>query len=86
MYNTVTSCKCVIDIVLWLACTWFLKIDPVWIISMRVCVSSPPRLLITSGMIRTPYDWLNKFYRGYMAIVVVIINGRGLGIDTHRRH
>ena len=41
MYNTVTSCKCVIDIVLWLARTWFLKIDPVRIISMRVCVPAP---------------------------------------------
>ena len=23
------------------ACAWFLKIDPVWIICMRVCVSAP---------------------------------------------
>ena len=52
-----------------------------------VCVFvSTPRLLITSGVIWTPYDWLNKFYSCYMAIVVVIVNGRGLGIDTRRRH
>ena len=38
------------------ACTWFLKIDPVWIVSMCVCVCvcvclcvcPPLRLLITS--------------------------------------
>ena len=38
--------------------TWFLKIDPVRIISMcvcvclRVCVCPPSRLLITSGMMQ----------------------------------
>ena len=54
-----------------------------------MCVCPPLRLLITNGMICMiwiPYDWLNKFYSCYMAIVVVIINGRGLGIDTRRRH
>ena len=42
------------------------------------CVCPSLRLLITCGMIWTPYDWLNKFYSFYMAIVV-IVNGRGLG-------
>ena len=46
---------------------------------MCVCVClfvcSPPRLLITSGTIWTPYDWLNKFYSCYIATVVVIVNG-----------
>ena len=42
-----------------------------------MCVCVPPKLLITSGMIRTPYDWLNKSYSCYMAIVVVIVNGHG---------
>ena len=51
-----------------------------------LCVCSPPRLLITSGVMCTPYDWLNKFCNCYMAIVVVIINGRGLGIGTSCRH
>ena len=50
-----------------------------------VCVSAP-RLLITCGMIWTPYNWLNKFYSHYMEIVVVIVNGRGLGIDTCHSH
>ena len=51
-----------------------------------VCVSLPSRLLITSGVIWAPYDWLNKFYSCYMATVVVIVNGHGLGIGTCRRH
>ena len=50
-----------------------------------VCVSAL-RLLITSGVIWTPYDWLNKFYSCYMAIVVIIVNRCGHGIDTHHRH
>ena len=51
-----------------------------------MCVCLPLRLLIISGMIWTPYDWLNKFYSYYMATVVVIVNGLGLGIGTHHRH
>ena len=43
----------------------------------RVCVSASE----ASGMIWAPYDWLNKFYSCYMAIVVGVVNGRGLGID-----
>ena len=50
---------------------------------MCVCVCPAPRLLITSGMIWTPYDWLNKFYSFYMATLVNIVDGCGLGIDTH---
>ena len=50
-----------------------------------VCVCLPSRLSITSGVIWTPYNWLKKFYNGYIAIVVVIINGHGLGIDTCHR-
>ena len=30
--------------------TWFLKIDPVRIVGMHMCVCPCPRLLITSGM------------------------------------
>ena len=52
----------------------------------RLYVCPPPRLLKTSGVIWIPYDWLNKFYSCYMATVVVIVNGRGLGIGTRRRH
>ena len=51
-----------------------------------VCL--PLGLLITSGVmwcsvIWTPYDWLNKFYSCYMAILVSIIDGHGLRIDMH---
>ena len=98
-------------------CTWFIKIDPVWIVGVcvcvcvhacvcvhvcvcvcvyvRVCVSVGAyvcvcvcvcvclRLLITSGMIWIPYNWLNKFYSCYMATLAIIVNGRGLGINMH---
>ena len=66
--------------------TWFLKIDPALIVGMRVCVCVcvylSPKLL-TSGMVWIPCDYLNKFYSCYMATVAVIVNVRGLGIDTH---
>ena len=79
---------------LWPAPTWFLKIFSVRmsvLMCLCVCVCPPLRLLITSAVIWTPYDWLNKFYSCYMATVVmetvvVIINGRGLGIGTRRTH
>ena len=47
------------------ACAWFLRIASVSE-CLCVCLCSPPRLLITSGVIWTPYDWLNKFYDFYM--------------------
>ena len=46
-----------------------------------VCMCPPPRLLITSDVIWTPYNWLNKFCSCYMATVVAIINECDLGID-----
>ena len=55
-------------------------------LSVCVCVCLPPRLLITSGMMWTPYDWLNKFYGCHMATVVVIVNERDLGIGMRHRH
>ena len=51
-----------------------------------VCVCVPPRLLINSGVIWTPYNWLDKFYSCYVATVVVIVNGYDLGIGMSRRH
>ena len=47
-----------------------------------MCVCPPPRLLITSGMIWTPYDCLNKLYSFYMAAEVVIGSRRGLRIKA----
>ena len=51
-----------------------------------VYVCPPLRLLITSGVIWTLYDWVNKFYSCYMAALVGIVNGRDLGIYTHREN
>ena len=71
---------------------WFPKIDPVRTfvcMCVCVCVCPPPRLLITSGVIWRDMDhkrMVRKFYSCYMATVVVIVNRRGLGIDTRRRH
>ena len=48
-----------------------------------ICVSAP-RLLITSGMIWTSYDWLNKLYSFYMATAFVINSRRGLRIEVCR--
>ena len=50
-----------------------------------MCVSPPPRLLITSGVIWTPYDCLNKSYSCYMAAVVIINDGCGLEVEACRR-
>ena len=63
----------------------FLIIASVWTF---VCVHAcpPPRLLVTSGMIWTPYDWLNKGYSFYMAAVVIINSGCGLRIEVHCRN
>ena len=59
-----------------LTCVWFLKIVSVQIsvcvcVFVHVCVCPPMRLLITSGVIWTPYDWLNKLYSCYITIVVM---------------
>ena len=68
------------------ALAWFLKIVSVRTsvcVFLYVCVCPSPRLLITSGVVWTPYDWLNNFYSFYMAAEVVIGSGRGLRIKTH---
>ena len=61
---------------------WFLKIDPVRIVGMRacVCVCARPRLLITSGVVWPDMDLIRLVKKCYMATVVAIVNGRGLGI------
>ena len=53
---------------------------------MHVCVCPPPRLLITSGMIWTPYYRLNKGYSLYMVAVVVIGGRHGLRIEVHHNN
>ena len=65
--------------------TWFLKI----VLSRKlVCmfVCPPMRLLITSGVIRTPCHWLHKFYSFYMAAAVNIISRCGLRNEARHRN
>ena len=50
---------------------------------MRVCVSPPLRLLITSGVIWNPYDWLNKFYSFCIVAVVGIVSRQALAMKTN---
>ena len=42
-----------------------------------VCVCVLLRILIISGVIWTPYDWLNKFY-SFIAAIVGIVSRCGL--------
>ena len=49
-------------------------------------VSAPKAINNQWRYVVSQYDQLNKFYNCDMAIVVVIVNGRGFGIDTGRRH
>ena len=37
--------------------------------NVDMCVCPPLRLFITSGVKRTLYDWLNKFYNLYMVAI-----------------
>ena len=67
----------------------FLKLFLCGCLYVCLCVCPPPRLLITSGVMwrdMDPIRLVNKFYSCYMAIVVVIINGCGLGIDMRHSH
>ena len=50
-----------------------------------VCVYATEAIILTSGVIWTPYDWISKLcsYYNVMATVVIIVNGRALGIGTH---
>ena len=70
---------------------WFLIIVSVQMfVCVCVCVfvHPPPRLLITSGMMWHDMDptlLVKKFYNCYMATVVIVINGCGLGNGMCRR-
>ena len=57
----------------------------VCVVCVCVCVCPPLRQLITSGVIWTPYDWLNKGFNFYnKAAVVVISGGCGFRIEARR--
>ena len=54
-----------------------------------LCVSPPPRLLLTSGVMWRDIDpirLVKQVLQLYMATVVIIVNGRGLGIGTRHTH
>ena len=54
-----------------------------------VCVRPPLRLVITSGVMwrdMDPIRLIKKVLQLYLATVVIIDNGRGLGIGTRRTH
>ena len=49
----------------------------------------PPRLLITSGVMwcnLDPMRLVKQVLSCYMATVVIIVNGRGIGIGMRRTH
>ena len=66
--------------------TWFLKIDPYQSSVMCVCVSAPEAInnkwrdMDSIQLVKQVYSCYN------MAIVVIIVNGHGLGIDMHHSH
>ena len=58
-------------------------------VSLCVCVCLPPRLLITSGVMWCdidPMQLVKQVLQLYMATLVIIVNGRVLGIGTHHTH
>ena len=60
---------------------WFLGNDlSMTYVYVSVCLDLPPRLVITSGMIWTLYDWLNKLYSLYMVAVISIISTVGVAL------
>ena len=80
---------------LWPRHTWFFKLllsttsvyvcVCVWTY-LRICFCLPPRLLITSGVVWIPYDWLHKYYRFYMAAIVGIVSRRDFTIEARYRN
>ena len=54
-------------------------------LQMSVCMSVsmfPSQALLTSGMTWIQYNWLNKLWKSYTAVVVGIISGCGLSIGV----
>ena len=62
-------------IVLQPASAWFLKLFLCGRLYARGMCVSALRLLITSSVIWTPYDWLNKFYSFYVVAVSLLVMG-----------
>ena len=51
-------------------------------VCVRAHVHLHLRLIVTSGVIWTPYDWINKFYSYNMAAIVGIASRSDLRIDV----
>ena len=64
---------------------WYLKIDPVWIVCMLLCVSAP-RLLITSSVMWHDMDLIRLDKEVLQLLYGNFSHGCGLGIGTRRRH
>ena len=67
---------------------WFLKNDLIHAVCVCVCVSLPPRLVITNGMMRRDMNpiWVVKqVLQLCMAAIVGIISRHGLNIEAHHR-
>ena len=56
-----------------------------WCVNVCVCACEYVSLwlFIPSGMICTPYDWLNKGYSFCFVVVVVIVIGSGCGLKIN---
>ena len=69
---------------------WFLTIVSVRTsVCVFVCACLPPRLLITSDVMwhdMDPMRLVKQVLQLYKPTVVVIVNGRGLGIGMHHTH
>ena len=66
---------------------WFLIIALVHkLVGVFVCVCLPPRLLITSDMIRTLCEGLNYFYSFCVATIVGIVSSSDLKSEAHHRN
>ena len=63
---------------------WFLCVHLYVSICVFVCLLL--MLLITSGMIWTPYDSLKKFYIFHMSTIVGIVSRCGHAIEVHYRN
>ena len=73
--------------------TWFLKIDPVRIVGMRVCVCvcvcPHPRLLMTSSVMWHDMELIQLVIQILQLLYSncsVIVNEHGLGLGTRRTH
>ena len=56
------------------------------LLKLILCIHVYVHPLLTSGVIWSPDDWLNKFYNIYVGALVSIILRHGLSIDMHHEN